>query len=174
MTRHTSPVCPWFRRRCVGARRSRKTVSDAAVVLVDAFADAEGAVTDRVVQGDAGLDLGEGRRLPGPPPCGTAGAAALPAAAVGEGAQSVPPALRKGDQASSGTAGVGAHRPRCTNRAPDVESNCQDMNSLTGWGGANVEHASALNGPELTRTALNCGVATSVESICPGRRLCRA
>ena len=44
------------------------------------------------------------------------------------------------------------------------------MNSLTGWGGANVEHASALNGPELTRTALNCSVATSVDSICPGRR----
>jgi hypothetical protein len=113
-------------------------VSDAAVVLVDAFADAEGAVAGRVVQGGAGLDLGEGRRLPGPPPCGTAGAAALPAAAVGEGAQSVPPALRKGDQASSGTAGVGAHRPRCTNRAPQVESNCQDMNSLTGRDGARV------------------------------------
>jgi len=30
----------------------------------------------------------------------------------------------------------------------DVESNCQDMNSLTDGGGANVEHASDLNGPE--------------------------
>ena len=59
MTRHTSPVCTWFRRRCVEARRSRKTVSDAAVVLVDAFADAEGAVAGRVVQGGAGLDLGK-------------------------------------------------------------------------------------------------------------------
>src|SRR5690242_5460971 len=31
--------------------------------------------------------------------------------------------------------------------------NCQDMKSLTGRGGANVEHASALNGP---RTGVNC------------------
>ena len=46
---------------CVGARRSRKTVSDVAVVLVDAFADAEGAVAGRVVQGDPGLDLGRSR-----------------------------------------------------------------------------------------------------------------
>jgi hypothetical protein len=30
----------------------------------------------------------------------------------------------------------------------DGESKCQDMNSLTDGGGANVEHASELNGPE--------------------------
>jgi hypothetical protein len=47
----------------------------------------------------------------------------------------------------------------------DVESNCQDMNSLTGRGGANVEHASALNGPELTRTALNCTAAACAKSV---------
>jgi hypothetical protein len=29
-----------------------------------------------------------------------------------------------------------------------AESNCQDMRSLTDGGGANVEHASDLNGPE--------------------------
>jgi hypothetical protein len=32
----------------------------------------------------------------------------------------------------------------------DAKSKCQDMNSLTGGGGANVEHASDLNGPERT------------------------
>ena len=36
-------------------------MSDVAVVLVDAFADAEGAVAGRVVQGDPGLDLGRSR-----------------------------------------------------------------------------------------------------------------
>jgi hypothetical protein len=35
-------------------------------------------------------------------------------------------------------------------RAFDGESHCQDMNSLSGSGGAKVEHASMLNRPELT------------------------
>jgi hypothetical protein len=64
--------------------------------------------------------------------------------------------------------------PSRPNRPFDDESNCQDMNSLTGWGGANVEHASALNGPELTRTALNCTAAACTKSVFPGQRLCRA
>ena len=35
-------------------------------------------------------------------------------------------------------------------RRGDSESHCQDMKSLSGAGGAEVEHASALNGPEPT------------------------
>jgi len=33
-------------------------------------------------------------------------------------------------------------------QARTCETKCQDMNSLSGGGGADVEHASALNGPE--------------------------
>jgi hypothetical protein len=37
-----------------------------------------------------------------------------------------------------------------------------------------VEHASALNGQELTRTAWNCTIATWVESVSAGQRSSRA
>jgi hypothetical protein len=39
------------------------------------------------------------------------------------------------------------------------------MNSLTDGSGANVEHASDLNGPEQARTALNCITATCMKSV---------
>ena len=46
--------------------------------------------------------------------------------------------------------------------------------SLSGRGGANVERATVLNGPELTRTARNCTVTTCVESVSPCQDALRA
>jgi hypothetical protein len=46
--------------------------------------------------------------------------------------------------------------------------------SLSGRGGANVEHASDLNRPEQVRTAFNCTGAACAESVSAGQRSCRA
>jgi hypothetical protein len=55
-----------------------------------------------------------------------------------------------------------------------TDSNAHDTNSLTGRGGANVEHASDLNRPERARTAPNYTAATCVKSVFPGQGTCRA
>jgi hypothetical protein len=55
-----------------------------------------------------------------------------------------------------------------------AQSKAHTASSLSGHDGADVEHASALNGLELTRTALNCAVVTCAEFISAGHGLCRA
>jgi len=76
--------------------------------------------------------------------------------------------------------GVAAHPRPCSWRRPRrattraIAFRVHGMNSLTGRGGANVEHTSDLNRRERASAASNCTAVTCMESVFPGQRTCRA